>query len=118
MTRDQLISHAKEQEKKVQEVLKQMAEATNELDVVIDDNYCTSAFIEYDEQDVFNSFIIFNSIASNYAIKHGIITKDNVIEKMNYFREALKSVYGIDTIEETQNSLFIANVKNSIGGIV
>lgn len=85
MTDEQLYAHAKQQEPQVQSVLRNLANAMLELDMVHEDGRCTAAYIDYDEQDMLNAATIMYSVCGNYAIKHGLLNEYNTEEKINAF---------------------------------
>lgn len=54
--------------------------------------------LDYDERDVFNALFILQSVASNYAIKHGHIkNEDDAFTAGLEVRDVMKKYYGIDT---------------------
>lgn len=114
MTDEQLKTHAKQQEPQVQSVLRNLANALLELDMVHDDGRCTSFYIDYDEQDMLNAATILYSVCGNYAIKHGLLNKRNVTEKTNRVREMLKETFGLDVILETKVSIMLSQIANDM----
>lgn len=112
MTREELYQHAKEQEPRVRAVLDQIASAMLELDAVHPNGRCTSYYIDYDEQDMLNAITIFYSVASNYAIKHGLLNEYNTEEKITNFREMVKDTFGLDTIQEVKVQELLASIKS------
>lgn len=116
MTKERLYSHAKEQEGQVRNILASMADATTELDCIHEDGLCTSAYIDYDEQDAFNAIRIFFHVAGNYAIKHGKLKDDNVYEQVETFKNVVMDVFGIDTVQEAQVSIMLSDIKKCMKG--
>lgn len=105
-----LKQHAKEQEERVREVLNILYHATLELDEVHENGYCTAFHINYDEQDMFHAAVIFYSVCSNYAIKHGYLNEENCHRKIENFRKMVKVTFGLDLIQEKK----VADLLNSI----
>ena len=58
-----------------------------------------SYYFDYNDFDLFNSFLVFNHVWSTYAIHSGALTKENAVEAMGKLRTAIKETYGIDTVE-------------------
>lgn len=112
MTRKDIIRHAKEHEEAVKKVLDELHLALFELDSVHEETgESTSFYIDFDTQDMFNAATILYSVCGNYAMKHGILNDENVVEKISKFREMLKETFGLDTIEEARISVMLDNVK-------
>lgn len=114
MDKIELIKHAAKQEDAMRAVLDEMSKACADLDMVHENGLCTSCFIDYDEQDMLNACSIFYSIASNYAIKHGILTSDNVTEKISKFAAMVKDTFGLDCAQEIRSRDFVNKVKENI----
>lgn len=113
MTKQELYNHAKEQEPRVRAVLDQMASAMLELDSIHPNGMCTSYYMDFDEQDMLNAVTVFYSVASNYAIKHGLLNEYNTEEKITNFRKMLKYTFGLDTIQEVNISIMLSQIKNA-----
>jgi len=113
MTDEELYAHAKQQEPQVQSVLRSLSDAMLELDMVHEDGRCTSAYIDYDEQDMLNAATIMYSVCGNYAIKHGLLNEYNTEEKINAFREMVKETFGLDTIQEVKVSIMLSQIRNA-----
>ena len=111
MTKEELYNHAKEQEPRVRAVLDQMASAMLELDSIHPNGMCTSYYMDFDEQDMLNAITIFYSVASNYAIKHGLLNEYNTEEKITNFREMVKDTFGLDTIQEVKVMELLHSIK-------
>lgn len=110
MTKKQLIAqHAKEQERNVRLVLSELYQALLELDSVHEDGTNTSFHMDFNEQDMFHAASIMYSVCSNYAIKHGIINKENVNRKIAQFKNVLKDTFGLDTEHEAQVQIMLNN---------
>ena len=58
-----------------------------------------SYYFDYNDFDLFNSFLAFNHVWGTYAIHSGALTEDNIVEAMGKLREVIKETYGIDTVE-------------------
>ena len=112
MTRREIILHAKKQESAAKEVLSELCKALFDLDSIHKETgTSTSFYMDFDTQDMFNAAAILYSVCGNYAMKHGILTKENVVEKISAFREMLKETFGLDTIEEAKISIILDNIK-------
>jgi hypothetical protein len=107
-----LNQHAKEQEERVREVLNMLHHAMLELDKTHENGGCTSFHINYDEQDMFHAAVIFNSVCSNYAIKHGYLTRKNCVKKFSLFREIVKETFGLDLIQEAKVAELLKSIQN------
>lgn len=107
-----LKQHAKEQEERVREVLTMLHHAMLELNEVHENGQCTAFHINYDEQDMFHAASIFYAVCSNYAIKHGYLTEENVNKKIFNFRRMIKKTFGLDTIQEARVEMFLNSIQN------
>ena len=58
-----------------------------------------SYYFDYNDFDLFNSFLVFNHVWSTYAIHSGALTEENAVEAMETLRKVIKETYGIDTVE-------------------
>ena len=58
-----------------------------------------SYYFDYNDFDLFNSFLVFNHVWSTHAIHSGALTEENAVEAMGKLREVIKETYGIDTVE-------------------
>ena len=58
-----------------------------------------SYYFDYNDFDLFNSFLVFNHVWSTYAIHSGSLTEENAVKAMGKLREVIKETYGIDTVE-------------------
>ena len=58
-----------------------------------------SYYFDYNDFDLFNSFMVFNHVWSSYAIHSGALTEENAVEAMEKLRKVIKETYGIDTVE-------------------
>ena len=58
-----------------------------------------SYYLDYTNRDLLNALQIFMHVASNKAIKGGVLTEENAIEKIDKFRECLEHTFGLDTEE-------------------
>lgn len=58
-----------------------------------------SYYFDYNDFDLFNSFMVFNHVWSTYAIHSGALTEENAVKAMEKLREVIKETYGIDTVE-------------------
>ena len=77
-----------------------------------------SYYFDYNDFDLFNSFLVFNHVWSTYAIHSGALTEENVVEAMETLRKVIKETYGIDSVELSQRVLEETNgtdtEKNSV----
>ena len=64
-----------------------------------------SFYLNYSDKDLLNVVQIFMHVASNRAIKGGVLTEENTIAKITIFKECLKDTFGIDTIKLTEEVL-------------
>ena len=58
-----------------------------------------SYYFEYNDFDLFNSFMVFNHVWSSYAIHSGALTEENAVEAMGKLRKVIKETYGVDSVE-------------------
>lgn len=58
-----------------------------------------SYYFNYNDFDLFNSFMVFNHVWSTSAIHSGALTEENAVEAMGKLRTVIKETYGIDTVE-------------------
>lgn len=58
-----------------------------------------SYYFDYNDFDLFNSFLVFNHVWSTYAIHSGALTEENAVEAMETLRKVIKETYGIDSVE-------------------
>ena len=58
-----------------------------------------SYYFDYNDFDLFNSFMVFNHVWSTYAIHSGALTEENAAEAMGELRTVINETYGIDTVE-------------------
>ena len=58
-----------------------------------------SYYFDYNDFDLFNSFLVFNHVWSTYAIHSRSLTEENAVDAMGKLREVIKETYGIDTVE-------------------
>lgn len=61
--------------------------------------------LEYSDRDLLNALLIFNHVASNKAIKNGILNENNVFKKMQQYVDALNYCFGFDSAELTKKVL-------------
>ena len=59
-----------------------------------------------------NALFIFNHVWQNRAIKQGVFSPSNAIDRMEEFRNAIKRVFEIDTYELTDKVIKQANEKH------
>lgn len=64
-----------------------------------------SYYLNYSAEDLLNALSIFVHVASNIAIKNGILTEKNVESKMCKFSDCIQQVFGFDSIELTKRVL-------------
>ena len=70
-----------------------------------DDAMEWSFFLDFDKKDLFSTLNIFWRVWSNYAIKNGIFTESNVVERSEMFAKAIEDCFGINTIKLTEEIL-------------
>ena len=58
-----------------------------------------SYYFDYNDFDLFNSFMVFNHVWSSYAIHSGALTEENAVEAMGKLRKVIKETYGVDSVE-------------------
>ena len=58
-----------------------------------------SYYFDYNDFDLFNSFLVFNHVWSTYAIHSGALTEENAVDAMEMLKKVIKETYGIDTVE-------------------
>ena len=58
-----------------------------------------SYYFDYNDFDLFNSFLVFNHVWSSHAIHSGVLTEENAVKAMEKLKEVIKETYGIDTVE-------------------
>lgn len=58
-----------------------------------------SYYFDYNDFDLFNSFLVFNHVWSTYAIHSGALTEENAVAAMETLRKVIKETYGIDSVE-------------------
>ena len=62
-----------------------------------------SYYFDYNDFDLFNSFLVFNHVWSSHAIHSGALTEENSVEAMETLRKVIKETYGIDSVELSKN---------------
>ena len=68
-----------------------------------------SYYFDYNDFDLFNSFVAFNHVWSTYAIHSGALTEENAVEAMGKLRKVIKETYGIDTVELSKTVVYKLN---------
>lgn len=58
-----------------------------------------SYYFDYNDFDLFNSFLVFNHVWSSHAIHSGALTEENAVAAMETLRKVIKETYGIDSVE-------------------
>lgn len=82
------------------EVLNTLANVTIELDSTNTYGFCTSQYLNYDEQDCFNAALVFGHVMFSYGIHNGHINDSNVTDIGIALRELCRAC-GIDTYQES-----------------
>lgn len=99
---------------KIKEINRHISEALcNWSDIVLRadaDNW--AYYLEYSDEDMLNVLFLFNHVWQNRAIKQGVFSPSNAIERMEEFRNAIKRVFEIDTYELTDKVIKQANEKH------
>ena len=62
-------------------------------------------FLDFDKRDLYSTLNIFSRVWSNYAIKNGIFTESNVVERSEIFAKAIEDCFGTNTIKLTEEIL-------------
>ena len=76
------------------------------MDILLEADYNGWAVdLEFNEEDLLNILQMFTSIWSNNAIKRGILTEDNVTQKMELFKDTINNVFGVNTVKLTDSVL-------------
>lgn len=68
-----------------------------------------SYYFDYNDFDLFNSFLVFNHVWSTYAIHSGALTEENAVEAMETLRKVIKETYGIDSVELSKTVMYKLN---------
>ena len=68
-----------------------------------------SYYFDYNDFDLFNSFLVFNHVWSTYAIHSGALTEENAVDAMEMLSKVIKETYGIDTVELTETVMSKSN---------
>ena len=68
-----------------------------------------SYYFDYNDFDLFNSFLVFNHVWSAYAIHSGSLTEENAVEAMETLRKVIKETYGIDSVELSKTVMYKLN---------
>lgn len=91
----------------IKEINQHIKDSLNEWsDILIDADYKGWAVdLEFDEEDLLNILQMFNSIWSNNAIKRGVFTEDNIVQKMELFKRTIEVVFGVKTVTLTNSVL-------------
>ena len=58
-----------------------------------------SYYFDYNDFDLFNSFMVYNHVWSSHAIHSGALTEENAVKAMEKMRKVIKETYGIDSVE-------------------
>lgn len=58
--------------------------------------------LNFEDENLLDCLHIFTSVWSNNAIKRGVFDEKNVNEKVEKFRQVVKEVFDIDTVELTE----------------
>ena len=72
-----------------------------------------SYYFNYNDFDLFNSFMVFNHVWSTYAIHSGALTEENAVEAMETLRKVIKETYGIDSVELSKTVMSKLNGTNT-----
>ena len=72
-----------------------------------------SYYFDYNDFDLFNSFLVFNHVWSTYAIHSGALTEENAVEAMETLRKVIKETYGIDSVELSKTVMSKLNGTNT-----
>lgn len=72
-----------------------------------------SYYFDYNDFDLFNSFMVFNHVWSSHAIHSGALTEENAVEAMETLRKVIKETYGIDIVELSKTVMSKLNGTNT-----
>lgn len=64
-----------------------------------------SYWLDYSEKDALNALIIFNHVFANIGVKNGTLNEEAVLNSAKKFRDLVKDMIGIDSIELTNRGL-------------
>lgn len=94
-------------EETIKEINQHIRESLDEWsDILLEADYNGwGADLDFNEEDLLNILQMFTSIWSNNAIKRGILTEDNVTQKMELFKDTINNVFGVNTVKLTDSVL-------------
>lgn len=94
-------------EEQIKEINQHIRESLDEWsDILLEADYNGwGADLDFDEEDLLNILQMFTSIWSNSAIKRGIFTEGNILQKMELFKKHISEVFDINTVDLTQRVL-------------
>ena len=94
-------------EETIKEINQHIRESLDEWsDILLEADYNGWAVnLEFDEEDLLNILQMFTSIWSNSAIKRGVFTESNILQKMGLFKKHISEVFDINTVDLTKRVL-------------
>lgn len=95
---------AKEQIKEINQHISEALEQWSRIMVQADADEWSS-MLEYSDEDLLNVLQMFNHVASNKAIKSGVLNESNVFEKMARYVITLEDCFGFNSIDLTNKVL-------------
>lgn len=102
------LNEVKEINQHISDALKQWSDI-----MVLADADKWAYFLEYSDLDALNVIFMMNHVLQNKAIKSGYFkSPEEAYEKALSFKQAIKDVYGIDTVELTEKCLGIKKEEN------
>ena len=114
MYKIELQEYAKERQAQMTNLLEAMCDACFEFDAQLPNGVSVSAFMNYDEQDMFRAIEIMFHVCGNYAIHHEILNEYNIEDKIDNFRECLQDTFGIDCFQEAEICMMLNHVKDNL----
>lgn len=96
-----------ESKEKIKEINQYIKDSLAEWsDILLEADYNGWAVdLEFDEDDLLNILQMFTSIWSNSAIKRGVFTEGNILQKMGLFKKHISEVFDINTVDLTKRVL-------------
>lgn len=94
-------------EEQIKEINQHIRESLDEWsEILLEADYNGwGADLDFNEDDLLNILQIFTSIWSNSAIKRGVFTEGNILQKMGLFKKHISEVFDINTVDLTKRVL-------------
>lgn len=82
----------------IKEINIQIKESLEEWSEALSDADCDGWAVDllFDEKDLLNALKMFTSIWANSAIRRGVITEDNCVEKLRKLKTTVGEIFGAD----------------------